>query len=147
VAVIETGYERRHAQFCGRRLPPGTRVLLVEDYDDARETIAELLEVLGYRVTAVPSLAAAQAVRTAPDVIVSDVHLPDGSGCDLIRGLRSRAGWEDVPAIALSGYDDPEDLDDAAYAGFLRYLVKPVAIYELDRALQETAARGAGVGR
>jgi len=117
------------------------RLLLIEDFADARETITELLESLGYRVTAVSCGREACDVRSTPDVILSDIGLPDCSGFELLSRLRQREGWAWVPAIAISGFNEPEHLTRAEQAGFLRYLVKPVSVQDLDRILQGVLSR------
>jgi CheY-like chemotaxis protein len=113
------------------------RVLLVEDFEAARLTILELLEEFGYAVTPAEDAHEALSAGTIPDVLVSDIGLPDGSGCDLLRELRTRPGWERVPAIAISALDAEEDLLNAERAGFVRYMVKPVSIHDIDRAIRE----------
>lgn len=117
--------------------PDAIHVLLIEDYEDARDTFAEALEELGYTVTAAADGDEAQDLRGAPDVILSDIGLPDCSGPDLLECLHGRPGWGGVPAIAISGYSDPEEIQRAREAGFARYLVKPVSIREIDRAIQD----------
>lgn len=117
------------------------RLLLIEDFADARETITELLESLGYRVTAVSRGSEACSVRSAPDAIVSDIGLPDCTGFELLLRLHQREGWSGVPAIAISGFNEPEHLTRAEQAGFLRYLVKPVSVQDLDQVLQSVLSR------
>lgn len=119
--------------------PASLRILLIEDFADARWTITEILEVMGHEVTAVEDAAAARAVQETPDVILSDIGLPDGNGCDLLVELRSRRGWEDLPALAMSGFSGPDALKRAEAAGFRQYFIKPVALTELDRALRDLA--------
>lgn len=116
-------------------------VLLVEDYEDARQTLLDLLEMLGYRVTPAEDMLEALHVRAVPDVLVCDIGLPDGSGGELLQELRCRPQWAHIPAIAISALDDPDEVLEAERAGFLRYMVKPVSIHELDRAILELAAR------
>jgi CheY-like chemotaxis protein len=134
VALLETGLTGRSWRFPGG--PRDQHVLLIEDFSDARETIAELLETLGYSVTAVADGLQARTVPLPPDIILTDIGLPDGDGCMLVQALRARDGWRDVPVVAISGYSDPEDLERAQQAGIAEYLVKPVCIQDLDRALQ-----------
>lgn len=119
--------------------PSHLRVLLIEDFEDARETILDLLEALGYRVMAVEDGAQALRVNSIPDVIVCDIGLPDCSGCDLVIQLRSRPGWRNVPAVAISGFAEPEDLSDLERGEFYRFLPKPVSLRELDHVLQQAA--------
>ncbi len=116
------------------------RVLLVDDEMDSAELLQLLLEARGFAVTAASSISSAlAAAETAPfDVVVCDIGLPDGSGCDLLRQLRASST---VPAIALSGRDSPADVAIAREAGFEEYLGKPVTIDELVDALRRVAAR------
>lgn len=117
------------------------RVLLVEDFEDARETILEVMETLGYRVTPAEDIHEALHVPGTPDILVCDLGLPDGSGSELLEQLRERPEWQHIPAIALSNHDDPEDPWTAERSGFLRCLRKPVSLWELDRAILELTGR------
>jgi CheY-like chemotaxis protein len=76
------------------------------------------------------------------DVMVSDVGLPDGSGHELVRSLRSRG--DRLPAIALSGHGMESDVQRSRAAGFDLHLVKPV---DPDRLLEAMAAVVNGAGR
>jgi len=106
-------------------------ILLVEDHGDTAETMVSLLEIFGHRVQRAGDVAAALdiAARGNFDLLISDLGLPDGSGLDLMRKLRSRGLlW---PAIALSGYGQEKDLEQSRNAGFQVHLVKPVGISRL----------------
>jgi signal transduction histidine kinase len=111
------------------------RVVLVEDDDDGRQVLTMILEVAGAKVTATASvreaLAALDTVR--PDVIVSDIGMPDEDGYSLIRQVRAReaGGGTGIPAIALTGYVRPEDGARLLAAGFQTHLRKPVEPDEL----------------
>ena len=111
-------------------------VLLIEDFDDARELFAEALQELGYDVTAVARGAEASSLSAAPDIILSDLGLPDCTGSELLESLRTLPGWDGVPAIAISGYSDTAEVQRARAAGFSLYLVKPVSLAEIDAAIQ-----------
>jgi PAS domain S-box-containing protein len=108
----------------------GLKVLVVEDDEDARELVRAVLEEAGARVTTSGSVVSALAAfeESKPDVLVSDIGLPDESGYDLVRKLRSlppdRGG--DIPAAALSAYTRPEDRQEALSAGFLLHAAKPI---------------------
>ena len=75
------------------------------------------------------------------DFVVSDLGLPDGSGIDLMRGLRDEHG---LRGIALSGYGMDEDVRKSLEAGFAAHLTKPVEISRLDQTLRNLAAAEAG---
>jgi len=104
----------------------GLHVLVVDDDADTREGLCLALEVNGARVTPAESATAALAAlaRRVPDVIVSDIGMPGGTGLDLMRSVRSQFGA--VPAIAISGYASREDREAALDAGFVEHLAKPV---------------------
>ena len=106
-------------------------ILLVEDHGDTAETMVSLLEIFGHQVQRAGDVAAALdiASRTEFDLLISDLGLPDGSGLDLIRKLRSRGLL--LPAISLSGYGQEKDFEQSRSAGFQFHLVKPVDISRL----------------
>ena len=120
--------------------PRPCRILLVDDHDDSVELLRMLLVRRGFEVSLAGSVSAALvAAEAAPvDVLVSDIGLPDGSGCDLLRQLRARAPAP-LPAIALSGMDRATDVERAREAGFDEYLAKPVAIAQLVEALRRVS--------
>jgi len=122
------------------RLPDVSRlVLLVEDDVDTREMYAVALGMVGFRTseagTAAEGLAAARALR--PDVVVTDLTLPDADGCDLCAELSVDPDTRGVPTIALTGRSSAEDLDRCAAAGCARVLVKPCSPDALAAAIRE----------
>lgn len=122
--------------------PRPSRVLLVDDHADTTELLQLLLTRRGFDVTTARSVATAVAVlESGPvDVLVSDIALPDGSGCDLLERLRSRAR---LPAVAVSGLDRDVDIRRGREAGFDAYLTKPVSIEKLVRVLQTLSGASA----
>jgi signal transduction histidine kinase/ActR/RegA family two-component response regulator len=107
----------------------GLTILLVEDEADNREMLSEALTRAGARVVATPSVSEAlEAVtQSRPDVIVSDITLPDEDGYHLIRDIRSRPDdVSRVAAVALTGRARREDATLAAEAGFDVHLAKPI---------------------
>ena len=107
----------------------GVAVLVVEDDADAREVLRLILEIAGAKVEAVGSVQ--EALRAIdvfrPDVLVSDIGLPDEDGYALIRHVRAReVDGGHLPAIALTGYVSSEDRARLLAAGFQTYLGKPV---------------------
>ena len=108
----------------------GVRVLIVEDDDDARELLADVLSDAGAEVTRAASAAEAFSAVEAepPQVMISDVGMPIEDGYSLMRRIRAlppeRGG--DIPAIALTAYARPDDVRAAAAAGFQLHVVKPV---------------------
>jgi PAS domain S-box-containing protein len=104
----------------------GLRVLVVDDEPDARLLVREILKQHGAEVTIAESAAAARRSLTtqAPDVIVSDIGMPDEDGYSFIRGVR--ASGARTPAIALTAYASPQDAQRAFVAGFQKHVTKPV---------------------
>lgn len=115
---------------------PGLRILLVEDHEDTREVMRQLLQRRGHEVLVARSVATALALLDhgePVDLLISDLGLPDGSGLDLIKSIRSRLP---LRAIALSGYGMEEDHQRSREAGFQEHLVKPVNFPDLLRAIE-----------
>jgi PAS domain S-box-containing protein len=113
----------------------GTRVLIVEDEPDAREMIAYLLRQRNAEVTVVSSVdAALRALEVAiPDVLLSDIEMPDRDGYDLIAAVRAMPvdRGARIPAAALTAYSRPEDRAKSMLAGYDAHLSKPVDLAEL----------------
>jgi circadian clock protein KaiC len=107
----------------------GVRILLVEDFGDAREIVTKILRQSGGEVTSSASSAEALAKldKETPDLIVADIGLPDEDGLEFMRKVRARRGKEaGVPAVALTAWGLPRDRALAKEAGFQAHLVKPV---------------------
>jgi CheY-like chemotaxis protein/anti-sigma regulatory factor (Ser/Thr protein kinase) len=106
----------------------GVHVLVVEDDPDGNELITTILERYGARVTSVGTAAAALDALDAerPDIVVSDIGLPDADGIELIKMIRTRAFAKTMPAIALTAYASRQDAAKAIAAGFDAHVAKPV---------------------
>jgi PAS domain S-box-containing protein len=123
----------------GQQPGPGTlvsiSVLIVEDEPDARELIRRVLEDQGAIVAAAASGAEALEILETmrPDVLISDIGMPEMDGYTLIRRVRSvpRNGARELPAIALTAFARSEDRTRAMLAGFQAHLSKPVEPAEL----------------
>lgn len=105
-------------------------ILLVDDDDDVRETSADMLEELGYRVLQASSGAEALALlndRPDLDVMVTDIRMPGMSGLELSD--RARGVRQDLKIILISGYFLPQAIPQ-------RFLQKPFRTHELDQAIQ-----------
>jgi PAS domain S-box-containing protein len=130
----------------GRLARPGARglrVLIVEDNLDAGTSLAELLELGGHAVKVVTCGRAGvdAAAKDAPDVLISDVGLPDMSGHDVIRAIRSGCAGRGPFAIALTGFAQPHDRERALEAGFDAHLPKPPPLDALEELLATAAKR------
>jgi len=121
------------------------RILLVDDDDDGRTLTTLVLTQAHASVKAVASAREAlQALETErPDVLVSDIGLPDEDGYSLIRRIRhretQRGGF--LPAIALTGYARADDKIRALVAGFQAHVVKPLEPAELMAAITDVRGR------
>jgi signal transduction histidine kinase len=102
------------------------RVLIVEDDDDTRELLRSMLESAGAVVEGVENAARArrEVFADPPDVLISDIRMPEENGYALMQSLR--AAGIDTPAIALTAYARREDALEAQAAGFQVHLPKPV---------------------
>ena len=116
----------------------GLHVLIVEDDPDSRNVLALLLQKLGALVEAVASAkeAVERVTHRRPDVLVSDIGMPDEDGYSLIRRLRQMPTKAKLPAIALTAYARQQDADAALGAGYDQHLSKPVAPADLVRAIK-----------
>ena len=118
------------------------RVFLVDDHELVRRGIAALLtaepdiEVVGEAATA--AQARGRILATRPDVAILDVRLPDGSGIDVCRDVRSQN--PDVKCLILTGYDDDEAIYAAVLAGAAGYVIKDVQGSGLIDSLRKVAA-------
>jgi signal transduction histidine kinase/CheY-like chemotaxis protein len=121
------------------------RVLLVDDEPTANEAVQALLESCGAEVRVAGSAAQALQVFDAwrPDVLVSDIAMPEEDGYMLIRKIRTRSpeNGGDIPAAALTAYAKIEDRVSILAAGFQMYLSKPADPTELIAVVSSLASR------
>lgn len=121
-----------------RELLKGARVLLVEDYDEARECIRFVLEQHGAEVvTAASGAEAMQALHSlVPSALVCDIGLPDEDGYALLRRMKAVSPQHArIPAVALTAWTLPEDRERAQEAGYAVHLAKPVEPAQLATAV------------
>ncbi len=134
-----------------RRADPdlaGITVLVVDDEADAREVLAQLLEMRHARVLAAASAAEALDVleHERPDVLISDIAMPVEDGYALVERLRraeASRGGPGLPAIALTAFARDEDRGRAIAAGFQLHVSKPVEPVDLVGAIVRLAGRPA----
>ena len=143
-AAIAAGGDRRTAAANvspAARVPrlDGLRIVVVDDDRDGRTLTALVLTQAGARVAAAGSAAEALQLIAAehPDVLVSDIGLPDEDGYALIQHIRQREAESGgfLPAVALTGYARAEDRDRIIGAGFQAHVAKPVDPSELTAAI------------
>lgn len=111
---------------------PQPRILIVDDHAAIRSGIAFAIEKAGMSccaMAATKSEAMAQLAHTNPDAIVVDLHLPDGSGLDLIRWARKNSS--EIAIVMLTMSDSDSDLIAAMNAGASGYVKKSAPLQEL----------------
>ncbi|MBD2113884.1 MULTISPECIES: ATP-binding protein [Cyanophyceae] len=117
----------------------GLRVLLVDDEMDTRDVFSFLLEQAGAEVVAVASAAAALTALTQlkPDLLLSDIGMPNTDGYQLMRQIRTLPPEQGgtIAAIALTAYAGELDQQQALAAGFQLHLAKPVEPKDLMKAI------------
>ena len=113
----------------------GLKILVVDDEPDSRILIASTLKLHGAQTQSANSVAQAMAVldEWCPDLLISDIGMPDEDGYDLTRKLRARSPEQGgaIPAVALSAYAGPDDNARSLAAGFQMHIAKPAGPDEL----------------
>lgn len=120
------------------RIAKGIRILLVEDHEPTRTTLASLLARRNYDVVAAGTVQEARSLarERSFDLLITDIGLPDGNGYDLMNELGKA---NPLRGIALTGYGMEHDVARSENAGFDAHLTKPVRIQSLEAALDATA--------
>jgi CheY-like chemotaxis protein len=122
----------------------GLRVLVVDDEADARRVLVMTLENVGAVVTEASSAETAlELLRMGrPDVLISDLGMPEQDGFDLIRQVRTLGHDEKaLPAVALTAFVQADDVRRASQAGFQIHVRKPVDPFALASVIAELAGR------
>jgi len=125
------------------------RVLIVDDFEDARDLYAEFLRLQGYEVSGAADGPAALnlALPAGYDVIVLDLALPRMDGLEVLRQLRRNAKTKSTPIIILSASVGHEPREDALAAGADMFLEKPCLPDELEQAIQSVLPRRSRTAR
>ena len=128
----------------------GLRVLIVEDEEDARELLVEILRGEGAVIWSAPSAAEGFAALGAfrPELVISDIAMPDEDGYSLIRRIRAlgESAGGAIPSIALTAFSRQEDRIRALSAGFTLHVSKPVLPRELVSSIRALLAPGGASG-
>ena len=107
--------------------PAPRSVLIVDDDDDAREMMGELLDAMGHNT--VKAATAGEALelveRGSLDLALIDLGLPDVDGCEIARRIRRTVAGAGMRLVALTGYSDDATRQSAVAAGFDDFVVKP----------------------
>jgi CheY-like chemotaxis protein len=116
----------------GEPTTPGSRILVVDDNEDAADSVAIMLRLSGHDVQVAYSgqTALSTAVEYQPNIVLLDIGLPEIDGYEIARRLRQRPQLKDAWLIALTGYGQDSDRQRSHEAGFDHHLVKPVDMDE-----------------
>ncbi len=120
------------------------RVLIIEDNEDAAQSLRDVLELLGgheVRVAHDGPAALQLAATSRPDLVFLDIGMPDMDGYEVARRLRKTPGLENVVLAALTGWGQQEDRRRTAEAGFDHHLVKPPEPKALESLLSDLARK------
>lgn len=123
----------------------GIKVLVVDDERDTREVLSVMLNRYGTEVRTAGSVREALEVLAdwKPDLLVSDIGMPDEDGYVMIQKLRALPADEggELPAVALTAFASPADREKALASGFQRHLAKPVEPVELAKIVARVLGR------
>jgi len=128
----------------GARAGASRRVLIVEDSEEFREILREMLEDLGHEVFVAKDglTGAASILELRPDVALVDLGLPGIDGYEVARRVRAAAHGAELYLVALSGYGGAIDKIETQRAGYDRHLTKPTSVEELLRVVSGSKPRG-----
>ncbi len=141
--------QRPATPICDEHLLKGLRVLVVDDDADARSLLERVLTEGGAAGFGAGSAneAIARVAGDSPDMLISDISMPERDGYDLIREVRqSGRDAKHLPAVALTAFARAEDRQRALLAGFQMHVAKPVNASELMAAIASLAGRTGTTG-
>lgn len=123
--------------------PPTRKILVVDDTRAAAYMLSRLLESLGQEVEHVydPLQALQVAVAMHPEIILSDIAMPNIDGYELARRIRATPELKDIVLVAVTGFGQREDRERAEAAGFDFHLVKPASVQSIRQLLKSIPAR------
>jgi putative two-component system response regulator len=122
---------------------PEATILVVEDHEILREGLQILLETEGFRVVSAPhGLKALELMNSSvPDLILSDISMPEMDGFEFYKIVRSRPEWVTIPFIFLTARGERDDVFASKKMGVEDYLVKPVDRQELTATIRSRLDR------
>jgi DNA-binding response OmpR family regulator len=123
-------------------------VWVVDDDEEMSRAIGLMLKMLDCEVMSFYSArSAAQTLLTGrnPQVLILDINMPEVSGLDLLEFLRRRPEWKELPIIMLSSESADSAVDKALKLGADAYIMKPVTIQELEKAMRTALHKHAGI--
>jgi len=118
-------------------------ILVVEDFVAVQRFLRETLESKGYRTMGATNGDRAYDLlvnHSHPNLVLTDYHMPESTGCDLLRKMKQNPELEKIPVILITAESDPEIIKDFENAGFAAWIKKPyradVLIKEIERSIQ-----------
>ncbi len=124
------------------------KVWIIDDDEEMNRAIGLMLKMLDCEVKAFPNArSAAQTLLTGktPELLIVDINMPEVSGLDMLEFLRRRKEWKGLPIIMLSSEAADSMVDRAIQMGADSYLIKPVTIEELEKAVATAIEKHVGV--
>lgn len=122
-----------------------TSILLLEDNADMLNMLAQVLEWGGYEVIAGRSGQAGidllEAGAQLPDIIISDLLMPEMGGLEFLDYVRSNEHWADLPVIIMSAHSSSKDQQEAMQHGADDFLVKPFNLEDFNEILAKWEQR------
>jgi DNA-binding response OmpR family regulator len=117
------------------------QVWVVDDDEEMSHAIGLMLNVLDCEVTSFHNArSAAQKLLTGktPQLLILDINMPEITGLDLLEFLRRRTEWKELPIVILSSESADSMVDKALQLGADAYIMKPVTIQELEKAMESS---------
>lgn len=118
-------------------VPRPAKILVVDDEPSFRTVVEEILRLQGHSVVCAARVTdALEAMqRCVPDLILTDVMMPDIDGLSFVRTIRSSPAWADIPVVVLTARTSMSDMSEALLAGASSLLTKPFSATELRKAI------------
>ncbi len=125
----------------------GKCILVVDDNDEVRQVIAQVLEIEGHNVQQAPDGKVAMHIMKlmTPELILSDIVMPDMDGIEFYKAVRHNPQWVAIPFIFLTGNGSPEAIQAGRELGVEDYLTKPIHANELVKIVNARLLRSAEV--
>jgi len=122
-------------------------ILVVDDNNEVRQVIAQVLEIEGHNVQQAPDARVALKIMKwmPPELILSDIVMPDMDGIEFYQAVRKNPQWVAIPFIFLTGNNSPESIQTGRELGVEDYLTKPIHANELVKIVNARLLRSAEV--
>ena len=121
---------------------------MVDDDPDITQAMERMMRLMGYELRDFPNAGmAGMAILRGekPELILIDVNMPEVSGMELLSFIRSKVGWNNVPAVMVSAETADVAVDEAYRRGADAYLFKPSTLAEVKKAIGEAVQKRSGI--